>query len=211
MRTSQNHSVDVRTSHGFQIILNNFLSHNMILKTFLYQRHKEWACFFYHGHIRRHLMDDLCIHTALHCGVRSHDSHLTVSRRLYGSPCSGYDNAHNRNVKFISDSIKRQRARRIAGDHDGLDILCFQETNNLFRETYDRVLRFASVRNSRRISKINDIFIWELTGNLSCNRQPAHTGIKHTNRCCIPVLHNVLLSPVTWSRFSASLFTEPVS
>ena len=42
-----------------------------------------------------------------------------------------------------------------------------------------------------------DIFIRELTGNLSCNRQPSYAGIKHTYRCCIPVLHNNLLSPVT--------------
>ena len=142
-------------------------------------------------------MNDLRIHSALDCRICPHDSDLPVSGRLDSSTRPRYDNPHYRDVEFIPHSVKCERARRIARDHDRFDILCLQETDDLLREADDRILRFASVWDSRCIPEIYDIFIRELTGDLSYDRQPTYAGIKHTYRCCIPVLHNNLLSPVT--------------
>ena len=103
----------------------------MLFKAFLHKWYEERAGLLDHCDVRSHLMDDLRIHPALDCRVRSDHAHLAVLRRLNGSSGSRDDHSHDRDIKLIPHRVQRQRARSIAGDHDRLDLLCLQKTDDL--------------------------------------------------------------------------------
>ena len=188
MGAPQDHGVDIRVAHGFQIIFNDLICHHMFFESLFYKGNEQRTGFLDHVYVRRHLTDDLRIHPALDCGVCSDYADFPVLCSLHRRPCAGNDHAHHRYVKLIPDRIQRQRAGCIAGDDNGLDLLFLKEADDLFRKPDDRILGFASVRHPGRISEIYDILIRELAGYLSCDRQSAHTGIKDAYRRCLPVL-----------------------
>ena len=56
-------------------------------------------------------------------------------------------------------------------------------------EKDSHILRLTSVRNSCRVSKVYDIFIRKLPGNLPRNRKSAHSGIKNSDRRGLFAVH----------------------
>lgn len=72
-----------------------------------------------------------------------------------------------------ADAPLDTRRGRVAGNHDRLDSLCFQKTDDLAGIAQHRLLRFASIWNARRISKVYDTLLRHLTHDLTGYRQTA--------------------------------------
>jgi len=83
------------------------------------------------------------------------------------------DNPDDRDIQFLFDRLQCTRRGRVAGNHDRLDSLCFQKTDDLAGIAQHRLLRFASIWNARRISKVYDALLRHLTHDLTGYRQTA--------------------------------------
>ena len=107
--------------------------------------------------VRVHLMDHLCISTALHRCIRSYHTDFSVCRSFYCRPRARNDHTDDRNIKFIPNRIQSQCTCRIAGNNNGLDLFCFQETDDLLRKANNIALGFTSVWNAGSVTKIYNI------------------------------------------------------
>ena len=86
-------------------------------------------------------------------------------------------------AKISEKEFDLNTACRIAGNHNRFDMLRHQKADDLSGVADDGVLGFASIRNPRRISKIDDPFFWHLPHDLSGYGQTADAGIENADRC----------------------------
>ena len=141
----------------------------MFFESFFHKRDKQRAGFLPHMDIRIHLMNHLCISTALHRCIRSYHTDLSVCRSFYCRPCSRNDHTNDWNIKFIPNSIQSQCTCRIAGNDNGFDLFCFEKTDDLLRKANNIALRFTSVWNAGSVTKIYNIFMRQLPCYLPYN------------------------------------------
>ena len=148
----------------------------------LHQRHKQRTGFPKHLDPRFHPFHNLGVGSASDGCLGSNDTDTAVSGGLHSCLCTGIDHTDDRDVRLGCHRVQGQRCRRVAGDHDGLYLLCPKETDDLAGITQDGILRFASVGHPGSIPKINDPLIRQLPHDLPCHRQSSDTGIKYADR-----------------------------
>ena len=147
-----------------------------------YQRHKQGTGLSRNLDIRPQLLDLLGVNTASDGAFRGNDADLAIPRYLHRSSGSCADHANDGNVKFFFYRCQGISACRIAGNHNRFDMLRHQKADDLSGVADDGVLGFASIRNPRRISKIDDPFFWHLPHDLSGYGQAADAGIENADR-----------------------------
>ena len=137
------------------------------------------------------------MNTASYSSKRSDHADSLIACLLCSNLGSCFDHSKYRNIQFILHRIQGKCTCCVAGDHDCLDLLLLQKMNDLSGITNDCILGFTSIRNSRRIAKINDLLRWKISHDLPGNGKTAYSGIKYTDRC-ISVYFHKSISPVLY-------------
>ena len=173
MRTSHNQRINVFFFQRRKIPGGNLVCYRIMKESFLHQRHKERTRFSNDLNIRAQLLHFSGINTAPDGRLGSNHANLSIMGCLGSRARARVDNSDDRDIQFLFDRLQCTRRGRVAGNHDRLDSLCFQKTDDLAGIAQHRLLRFASIWNARRISKVYDALLRHLTHDLTGYRQTA--------------------------------------
>ena len=148
-------------------------------KPLLHQRYQERTGLSGYLDIRAHFHHYLCIDAASYRSLRADDPDLSVFRRLGRRPGACVDYTDDGNIQFSLHRLQRIGRRSVARDNNRLYILCQEKADNLSRKTDHRIAGLIAVRNSGRITEIDDPLFRHLPHNLPRDSQTTDTGIKY--------------------------------
>ena len=97
----------------------------------LYQRYKHRTSLSEYFDLRIDPVDHVRILHGVNRRTRRYDADFLIGSSLHCHLRSRFDYADHRYPRHLADLIDSKRCRGITSDYDGLDILCFKESNNL--------------------------------------------------------------------------------
>ena len=201
MCTAEDQCVNFFILQFLKVSGHDLRSYRIMKPSFLDQRNKQRTCLAYHCDLRIKLFKIRLMNTASDSSKRSDHADSLIACLLCSNLGSCFDHSKYRDIQFILHCIQGKCTCRVAGDHDCLDLLLLQKMNDLSGIADDCILGFTSIRNSRRIAKINDLLRWKISHDLPGYGKTAYSGIKYTDRC-ISVYFHKSISPVLYVLFA---------
>ena len=131
MRAPQDQCIDAVFQQVIKIPQDNFVGDAVMNPSFLYQRYKHRTSLSKYSDLRIDPVYHVRIFHGVNRRARRNDTHFLIRSSLHCHLRSGFDNADHRYPRHLADLIDSKRCRGITRDYDGLDILCFQEPNDL--------------------------------------------------------------------------------
>jgi len=193
MRASQNQRIDVFPEDFLQIAHDDFIGDRIMRPSFFNERNQKRAGFPDNRNLRVNPVDLAGIGSGSDGCLGCNDPDALIFRCLDRHQGPRLYHAQHRHSGLVAYFIESHGGSSVAGNDDCLDILCLQETHDLFRITDHRCLRFISVRNPCRVSEVNDFFVGKIPHNLPCDGQASESRVKYSDRCTCIISH--YLSP----------------
>ena len=137
----------------------------MLQPTFLHQRDEQRRSLRADERIGVVPMDGARISIAVNCRIGGDNADFVVARRCQRGFRTGGNHVQHRHIaRLLTDFLPRHRRNRITRDNHRLNIVFQQKIDNLHGEMLNGRFRLRSIRHTRRIAEINDVF----------HRQPLH-------------------------------------
>ena len=140
MRTPQDQRIDPVFQQIVKVTHDDLVRHAVMHPSLLDERNKQRPRLAEYPNIRIDPADRIGIRMGMYRSSRGNDTDLPVPGRLGCHSRSRLDHTDHRHAGFLTDLIDRERGRGIAGNHDRLDILCFQKAHDLAGIPHDRIL-----------------------------------------------------------------------
>ena len=182
MGTSHDQCVDPVMQKGCHISSCDLVCHRILPQSLFHKGDKKRTGLGEDLGIGHDLMDKLRVRVTGNRRTCADDTDPAVFGAFTCSAGSGTDHTDDRNRAFPLDLRKGICTCRIAGNRNGLDFAFQKETDDLPAIARHGLPRFASVGNTCRISKIDDLFVGDLAHDLPRDSETADAGIKDTDR-----------------------------
>ena len=158
MSAPQDQRVDMFSDHRFEILLGCKAGHRMIQPALLYKRYKERTGLRINPDIRIIAVNGPGIGIAVNGGRCSDNADIFAVRFGCGDTGTGINDIEHRNRRNLLNRLIGNGGNGVTGNDQQLDLLFQEEFSNLGGIPRNGFDRFDAVRDSGRVTKIDDIF-----------------------------------------------------
>ncbi len=181
MGASQQQRVDAALFETLEVVRDGQFRDRIVGPSFLGQRHQQRACARVDFRARAEPLDRARVSSRRDRCFGADHPYFAVARGLDCRARARLDHADDRHHRVRRDRIERDRAGRVAGDHQHLDSLGEQEPGVLLRVADDDFVGFRAVGKPRRVAEVDEVFVGERRGQRFQDGESADAGIEHAD------------------------------